>query len=382
MTLIYAAFSDKVIEEIRVHNADLLEPPYSSENVQAIYKYFRRQFGSGTPAHDHVNSESIRKIPMFSTADIAHTGLLRYQELQRERKSWGNDYKHSDATKRTWLQQRLHSVLFSPVLRDIERTDPPLTFRASMKLVYKFVEDLKQRDQIALADLNLSSSASTIVDDTRGQQEQRPKQQDFQQQQRYQQQSQFNGGGRNSSGRGQGRGFSTSGRSQGRSQQFDSGRGGRIGGRLPLNRISKCFVCNRSGHRAIECNLGKSILANLRSRGVIAPDSLLTNYNSSNPNFQNQQNIRQMAASHIRRQESTQDIIPNFNVVNMTAAMENFTYTEEIPDISLSVSQAAAFDTSDVQEEESFNPTFDDYFNQEDQGNEDYSDQQDEGGFY
>ena len=338
MTLLYSSFHESVIAEIRILDSAVLDPPYSHEKVQTIWDHLRSEFAVGTAANDHCNSESMKKIPVFISAEVAHSGTLRYQELQRERESWGPDYKHSDATKKTWLQQRLHTQLFSSVLRDIEKADPPFTFIQSLRLVQKSIEDLKQRDRIAIPSSNLSHSVSPAV-----QQQQQSQLPSAQFQQRYQQYPQNqNRGGRFNSGR---------------APSTNSGRG--RGGRLPLTNIQKCFVCNRPGHRAIDCLLGKNILAHLRKQGVTAPDSLLTNYNKSNVN---QQHIRKMAANHLRKPITHDTVVPDFPIAMMASAMDNFTFTEEETDFIPSVNQAAAFATDDVDADFSSMLSFGDYF--------------------
>jgi hypothetical protein len=124
-----------------------------------------------------------------------------------------------------------------------------------------------------------------------------------------------------------------------RGRGFSPGRGNSFGGRgtspyktSPDQRKTPpstftCFICGKQNHRAINCNLAKMVLAQLRSKGEKAPDSMLSD-----------------SANHLRIKKLVSELLKKRSKVLQAQASSSPEFTVNV---ALALDELASMDLDD-----------------------------------
>jgi hypothetical protein len=133
-----------------------IEDKKNDLDVQVIFNYLKTLYGTGSTVNIQKSENAMAKIPMFHEYLTAEKALLEYQNLQKERESWGLCYHHSDTTKISWLQTRVNTTQFEKILHLIE-DNPSEDFEYFLHAINNHIKNLRRRTMITQEDTNLKS---------------------------------------------------------------------------------------------------------------------------------------------------------------------------------------------------------------------------------
>jgi len=120
-------------------------PPFTHDKLQALMGKLVEEYGSATPARVMANLAKINALPLFENHLVAEKSLVEFQKFTRERTSWGDEYKITDSQNLIWLQLKLDTEAFRPVLHYLDRLHPKLTFIQSLPYVITHIKIIKDR---------------------------------------------------------------------------------------------------------------------------------------------------------------------------------------------------------------------------------------------
>jgi Zn ribbon nucleic-acid-binding protein len=116
----------------------------NDQDVQTLFNYLNNLYGTGSTIKNQKSENAISKLPMFNDFMTAERALLSYQNLTKERNSWGISYQHSDTTKISWLQTRVHTPDFEKILLLIE-DNPHHNFNYFLSATNNHILNLRRR---------------------------------------------------------------------------------------------------------------------------------------------------------------------------------------------------------------------------------------------